>query len=188
MVLTSNHPKPPLLHDALRESIPAAPARAAASSHAFVRGLRTGVPGTFLKALAVGGLPKDPPAPEGGAANSLTPAARRSSRPPAVPRRGTSLTCRQSGMEANFKNPSRSGNRSISDAITAGSIFTCSLEVVDVLHSPGRRVLDCVVCVTSRCPMSFDANSEVPPRSLAEHLKISVLPQFSTIVSATPAP
>src|SRR5437764_14157768 len=33
--------------------------------------------------------------------------------------------------------------------------------------------------------MSFEANSDVPPRSLAEQRRMSVLPQFSTIVSAT---
>ena len=36
--------------------------------------------------------------------------------------------------------------------------------------------------------MSFEANSDVPPRSLAEQRRMSVLPQFSTIVSATARP
>jgi hypothetical protein len=77
----------------------------------------------------------------------------------------------------------RSGRRSISDAITAGSIFSCSLLVVDDNQSVGLRVLERVVCTTSRWPMSFDANSEVPPRSLAEHRRMSVLLQFSTYVT-----
>jgi hypothetical protein len=36
--------------------------------------------------------------------------------------------------------------------------------------------------------MSLEANSDVPPRSLAEQRKIKVLPQFSTMVSALPLP
>jgi hypothetical protein len=35
-----------------------------------------------------------------------------------------------------------------------------------------------VVWITSRWPISLDANSEVPPCSLAEHLRINVLPQL----------
>jgi hypothetical protein len=45
-----------------------------------------------------------------------------------------------------------------------------------------------VMWSTSRWPMSFEANSEVPPCSLAEQRKITVVPQFSTIVSAVPLP
>ena len=37
-------------------------------------------------------------------------------------------------------------------------------------------------------PISFDANSEVPPCSLAEQRSMRVLEQFSTTVSATPLP
>jgi hypothetical protein len=36
--------------------------------------------------------------------------------------------------------------------------------------------------VISRSPMSLEANRAVPPFSEEEHLKIRVLPQFSTIV------
>lgn len=35
---------------------------------------------------------------------------------------------------------------------------------------------------TSRSPISCDANFAVPPPSDAEHRRISVFPQFSTIV------
>ena len=101
---------------------------------------------------------------------------------------GVRRTDCQSGVVASFRNPSRSGNRSISEAITAGSIFRCWLLVVDDLHSPDLRVLENVVWRTSRCPMSFEANSAVPPCSLAEHRRIKVLPQFSTMVSAVPLP
>jgi hypothetical protein len=72
--------------------------------------------------------------------------------------------------------------------MTAGSILRCWLVVVDDLQSPDLRDLESVVWRTSRCPMSLDANSEVPPRSLAEHREMRVLPQFSTMVSAVPLP
>ena len=72
--------------------------------------------------------------------------------------------------------------------MTAGSIFRCSLIVVDESHSVGRLEVDLVLCMTSRCPMSFDAKSEVPPRSLAEQRRMRVLPVFSTIVSAADLP
>jgi hypothetical protein len=72
--------------------------------------------------------------------------------------------------------------------MTAGSIFRCSLIVVDESHSVGRLEVDRVWCITSRWPMSLEANSEVPPRSLAEQRRISVLPQFSTMVSAADLP
>jgi uncharacterized membrane protein len=42
-------------------------------------------------------------------------------------RGNVSATCRQSGIEANLRNPSRSRSRSISDDMTAGSILTGSL-------------------------------------------------------------
>jgi hypothetical protein len=70
----------------------------------------------------------------------------------------------------------------------AGSILSNSAVVVDGIHWLGLRVFDTVVCITSRCPMSFEANSDVPPCSLAEQRRMSVLPQFSTMVSATPLP
>ena len=55
----------------------------------------------------------------------------------------------------------------------AGSILRCSLLVVDASHSDGRRVVESVVCTTSRWPMNLDANSEVPPCSLAEQRRYS---------------
>jgi hypothetical protein len=66
----------------------------------------------------------------------------------------------------------------------AGSILIDSLVVVEALQDPGLRVLDRVVWSTSRWPMSLDANSEVPPCSLVEQRKTTVLPQFSTIACA----
>lgn len=64
----------------------------------------------------------------------------------------------------------------------AGSIFSCSLLVVDGSQSPGRCVRERVVWTTSRWPMSLEANSDVSPRSLAEHRRVRVLPQFSTVL------
>lgn len=105
---------------------------------------------------------------------------------------GECLTVRhtrfQSEAEASFRNPQRSGSCSISEAMTAGSILTCWLVVWVGSHSLGLRDRDWVVCRTSRCPMSLDANSDVPPRSLAEHRRMNVLPQFSTRVSAVSRP
>src|SRR5882724_9005833 len=61
----------------------------------------------------------------------------------------------------------------------AGSIFKCSLVViVESDHSAAFREVDRVLCMTSLWPMSFEPNSDVPPRSLAEQRSISVLPQF----------
>jgi hypothetical protein len=94
---------------------------------------------------------------------------------------GVRITLCQSGSEASLKKPCRSGRRSISEGMMAGSILIDSLVVVEALQAPGLRVLDRVVWSTSRWPMSFDANSEVPPCSLAEQRKMTVLPQFSTI-------
>jgi hypothetical protein len=66
----------------------------------------------------------------------------------------------------------------------AGSILIDSLVVVEALQAPGLRVMDRVVWSTSRWPMSLEANSEVPPCSLAEQRKMTVLAQFSTIACA----
>ncbi len=62
----------------------------------------------------------------------------------------------------------------------------CSLRVSEPNHSPQRRFVETVVRMTSRSPMSCEANLAVPPPSLAEALKITVFPQFSTIVCASP--
>jgi hypothetical protein len=56
-----------------------------------------------------------------------------------------------------------------------------NLSVVEASHSPGRQTFDSLRCTTSRWPMSLEANCDVPPFSLAEHRKIGVFPQFSTI-------
>jgi hypothetical protein len=45
-----------------------------------------------------------------------------------------SVATRQSGTEAIFRNPARSGSRSISEAMTAGSILSCSFLEVDEPH------------------------------------------------------
>jgi hypothetical protein len=58
---------------------------------------------------------------------------------------GVSFAAYQSGIEASLRKPVRSGRRSISEAITAGSILSCSLLVVEAIHSVGLRDLECVV-------------------------------------------
>jgi len=63
---------------------------------------------------------------------------------------GRRVTECQSGHDASLRNPARSGRRSISEAITAGSILRCWLVVVDPNHRRGRRVLERVVWRTSR--------------------------------------
>ena len=67
-------------------------------------------------------------------------------------------------------------------------MLKCSERVMDGSSSVARRERDRVVRMTSRCPMRRDANCEVPPCSLPEQRRISVLPQFSTIVCASPLP
>ena len=134
---------------------------------------------------AVAAAPPSPPPPRG--ATPTTPTARLGLAG-GVCLSGLSFTAIQSGFEATLRYPARSGNRSISEAMTAGSMLRCSLVVVDGHHCEGCRVFDCVRCTTSRCPISREANCDVPPFSLAEHRKISVLAQFSTMVSATPCP
>ncbi|HEY4210268.1 MAG TPA: hypothetical protein VGM84_02200 [Steroidobacteraceae bacterium] len=59
--------------------------------------------------------------------------------------------------------------------------------MVDENQRSGSPVLERVVCTTSRSPIGFDANSDAPSRSLAEHRTMSVLAHFSTIVSAAPS-
>ena len=49
---------------------------------------------------------------------------------------GVSVTDCQSGSVASLRNPARSGKRSISEPITAGSIFRCWLDVVEDLQAP----------------------------------------------------
>lgn len=52
--------------------------------------------------------------------------------------------------------------------------------------APLDSELDTVSRTISRCPIRFEANSDVPPPSLAEHHGINVLLLFSTIVRALP--
>ena len=80
---------------------------------------------------------------------------------------GVSVICCQSASEASFRNPVRSGSRSISEAITAGSILRCWLVVVEARHSMDLRDFDTVVCRTSRCPMSFEANQGQTDRQVS---------------------
>ena len=101
---------------------------------------------------------------------------------------GVSLATCQSGTEASFRKQVKSGRRSISEAITAGSILSCWLVVVGESQRMNPPVLDFVVWMTSRWPMSFEANSEVPPCSLAEQRKMKVLEQFSAMVPAALLP
>lgn len=58
---------------------------------------------------------------------------------------GVRATRIQSGVEASFRNPVKSGRRSISEAMTAGSIFRCWLLVFDANSCICRRVRDRVV-------------------------------------------
>ncbi len=83
---------------------------------------------------------------------------------------------------------SRSGSCSICDGSTAGSTLKCSLCEIEPMSSVGRRLRDTVVRNTSRSPISCEANRAVPPPSLAEQRRIRVLPQFSTMVCASPWP
>jgi len=50
---------------------------------------------------------------------------------------GVRVTLRQSGKEATFRKPSRSGSRSISEAMMAGSILIDSLVVMEERQRPG---------------------------------------------------
>src|ERR1019366_6467814 len=92
-------------------------------------------------------------------------------------RGGCKATRNQCSREANLRYPARSGNCSISESITAGSMLNCWLRVTEPSICVHRRLLDSVVRTTSRCPISVEANRDVPPPSLAEHRRISVLPQ-----------
>ena len=101
---------------------------------------------------------------------------------------GNCATLSHCGWEVSLRNPVRSGCCSISDAIAASSIACCSLVVGDLWFAPKKpneRVLEVCCRITSLLPMSRGANSAVPPRSLAEQRKITVVPQFSTMVCAS---
>ncbi len=100
-------------------------------------------------------------------------------------------TLSHSLAEATFKYPQKSGSPSISEGITAASVTRCSLVFFE-RRAPRRankpsRSLPRETCRldTSRSPIRREANCDVPPCSLAEQRKISVLPQFSTIVCAS---
>ena len=56
------------------------------------------------------------------------------------------------------------------------------------LNRPAPRLSLTCPLVYSRSPMSLDANLAVPPFSEAQHRRIRVLPQFSTIVWASAWP
>ena len=55
---------------------------------------------------------------------------------------GVSAAYCQFGVDANLRNPCRSGSCSISDAMMAGSILRCSLVVLEENHCPGCQVFD----------------------------------------------
>src|SRR5882672_1976702 len=63
----------------------------------------------------------------------------------AAPVAGVSLTTCQSGTEASFSKPERSGRRSISEAMTAGSILRFWPVVVDPINSESLHVVETVV-------------------------------------------
>ena len=72
--------------------------------------------------------------------------------------------------------------------MTAASTPCCSLCVTDDSSSVARREREVCTRSTSRSPIRREANCEVPPCSLPEHLQDQLLPQFSTIVCASPLP
>ena len=65
--------------------------------------------------------------------------------------------------------------------MTADSTLRCSARVTEGNISVARREREIAVRTTSRSPMRREAKREVPPLSLAEQRRISVLPQFSTM-------
>jgi len=74
---------------------------------------------------------------------------------------------------------------------TAASVTCCSPRLTlwwGSTRRPLRRVRETVGRMTSRSPISLEAKRAVPPFSEAEHLRISVLLQFSTMVWASPWP
>ena len=87
------------------------------------------------------------------------------------------------GCEGNFRNPTKSGSCSISEAITASSVKSWSLTVcVFPKKRQPVRLVDFCFRTIWRWPISLEANSAVPPRSLAEQRRIRVQPQFSTML------
>jgi len=60
------------------------------------------------------------------------------------------VTRSQSGEEASLRKPVRSGRRSISESITAGSRCRCCDSVTDGLTSDGRRDSERAIRTTSR--------------------------------------
>src|SRR5581483_11785594 len=85
-----------------------------------------------------------------GGTVEVAPVYGRRPRAPARSLAGVRVTRFQSGIDANLRKPWRSGRRSISEAMMAGSIRICSLLVVETSQSVGLRDLACVVCRISR--------------------------------------
>src|ERR1700722_13498178 len=101
------------------------------------------------------------------------------------------FTLLHSGCDANFRYPCKSGSCSISDGRTAGSVTCWRLLLVEAwprLKKPPPSFVVMCSRVISRSPISLLAKRAVPPPSDAEHLRIKVLPQFSTIVCASAWP
>jgi pimeloyl-ACP methyl ester carboxylesterase len=104
-------------------------------------------------------------------------------------RRGNGIcTSCQLGDEASFRYPDRSGSCSISLGSTAASVTCCSLVVLEDSQLPAWRERVSWTRTISRSPIKRLANLAVPPCSLAEQRRISVLPQFSTMVCASASP
>src|SRR5882672_7644064 len=101
-----------------------------------------------------------------------------------APRR--TLTRSQTGEDAALRYPVRSGSCSSSEGSTAISVTRCSLTLVErrapraVNQLSRSRPREVCRRITSRSPMRREANCDVPPCSLPEQRRISVLPQFST--------
>jgi len=71
---------------------------------------------------------------------------------------------------------------SIADGNTTGSVTWCLLVVPEACYSLGRREREDCSRTTSRSPIRRLARRAVPPCSDALDRRISVLPQFSTIL------
>ena len=73
--------------------------------------------------------------------------------------------------------------RSISEAITASSVETWSVTVrVFLKRWLLGRLIECCLRMIWRLPINREANSAVPPCSLAEQRRMRVFPQFSVML------
>src|SRR3989440_7891205 len=104
------------------------------------------------------------------------------------------LTRSHTGGAAVFRDPLRVGSCSSSAGSTAVSMTCCSLTLLErrasrALRKPARSCpREACRRTTSRSPIRREANCEGPPCSLPEQRRMSVFPQFSTRVCASPNP